>query len=366
MSRIVKRGKVYYAEYTDPERGFTTRRTTGTDDRREATRILGELLAKSYCPKSTTEVDLATVGDIVAAFYAKRKDTPSRYAMKAALSYVQEFIPSKNVEWYTHETNQLGFIKQLEAKGLAQGTIHRTQGIIGAALRQAYRRANSSKLPFIVTVKPGACRDRILTDDEARALIKAVETENERRLVLLALTTGSRPQALMDARRDQFDREAKLIDLNPKGRVQNAKKWRPIIPMTNAVYTACREWKDGAIFMVQTDHRKQLGHVKYVWNRLHTRAGLPKDVTMYTIRHTVATELRKAGVAEWDVSGYMGHKAPGSATTARYAHWRPDFMRAAADAMDAYWGRVNGQSGVDAGGSSEGVNPIAGSGGLLA
>lgn len=54
MPRIVKRGKVYYAEYTDPEKA---RRTTGTDDCREDTRILGELLAKSYCPRSTSEVD---------------------------------------------------------------------------------------------------------------------------------------------------------------------------------------------------------------------------------------------------------------------------------------------------------------------
>lgn len=353
MPRLVKVGKVWHAEFYDSQKGFTTRRTTGTDDRREALRVLGEFIAKESQPQTLSALKRSAVSDILAGYYADNKTLPSKYAIKAALSYVTEEIPSETVEWF-NETNQKRFIEKLRKKGLTDGTIQRTMGIIGRALRLAYRKAGGQEKPYIVTVKSTGHRTRVLSDDEARALIKAVETENERRLVLLLLTTGSRPQALMDLQRSQVDRENRLLFLNHPDRPQNEKKHRPTIPMTNTLYVASASWQDGPVFRL--DHGRygkahQIRNVKYVWNRLRVRAGLPDDITPYTCRHTVATELRKQGVPEWDVSGYLGHKAPGSAVTALYAHWRPDYQKSAAVAMDKYWRRLNvtGTDAVDAG-----------------
>lgn len=365
MPRIVKVGKVYHAEYYDSQRGFTTRRTTGTDDRQEALGILGEFLAKQSQSQTVPALKRSAVSDILAGYYAENKELPSKYAIKAALSYVTEEMPTKSVEWF-NETNQKWFIQKLRDKKLTDGTIQRTMGVIGRALRLAYRKAGSTESPFIVTVQAMGRRTRLLTDDEAKALIKAVETENERRLVLLLLTTGSRPQAIMDLTRGQLDRENRLIFLNHPNRKQNTKKHRPTIPMTNALYEASESWQDGPVF--QVDHGRwgkahQIKNVKYVWNRLRVRAGLSDEITPYTCRHTVATELRKQGVPEWDVSGYLGHKAPGSATTALYAHWRPDYQRSAAIAMDNYWSRLNErrENAVDAG-RVEGSDPASGEG----
>ena len=86
MPRLVKVGKVYHAEFFDSQKGFTTRRTTGTDDRREALRVLGELIAKDSAPKTVTALKRAAVSDILATYYAKNKELPSRYSIKAALT----------------------------------------------------------------------------------------------------------------------------------------------------------------------------------------------------------------------------------------------------------------------------------------
>lgn len=367
MPKLVKVGKVYYAQWYDPLTQNTARRSTGTDDRREANRVLGELIAKESAPQSAAQLKREALSDVLATFYAENKGLASKYAIKAALSYVVDEIPTKTVEWFT-EANQKKFIQMLRDRKLTDGTIQRTMGIVGRALRVAYRKAGSSERPYVVTVKATNRRTRLLSDDEARQLIKAVESENERRLVLLLFTTGSRPQALMDLTRGQLDREHRLVFLNPPNRVQNEKKHRPTIPMTEALYVASEVWQDGPVFRL--DHGryggKQVKNTKYIWNRLRVRAKLPEEITPYTVRHTVATELRRQGVAEWDVSGYMGHKAPGSSTTAIYAHWRPDYMRGAADAMDRYWRRLNGRTdAVDAGRNQTGNHPHGQGDGLL-
>ena len=54
-----------------------------------------------------------------------------------------------------------------------------------------------------------------------------------------------------------------------------------------------------------------------------------------TIRHTMATELRRAGVPLWDVEGMMGHKMP--STSERYAHYAPGYLSSAVNAIDDYF-----------------------------
>jgi integrase len=48
------------------------------------------------------------------------------------------------------------------------------------------------------------------------------------------------------------------------------------------------------------------------------KAGLPKGVTLHTLRHTCASWLINAGVDLYTVGRILGHSSP--LTTARYAH----------------------------------------------
>ena len=54
----------------------------------------------------------------------------------------------------------------------------------------------------------------------------------------------------------------------------------------------------------------------------------------------MATELRKRGVPPWEVSGLLGHKSAGFATTEIYAKYDPDYLGKAAEEIDAYFGEL--------------------------
>jgi integrase len=80
---------------------------------------------------------------------------------------------------------------------------------------------------------------------------------------------------------------------------------------------------------------QRLYSIKTAFRRARERVQLDRTVVSYTLRHTMATELRKAGVIWGDVQGMLGHKIPGEADT--YAKWSPDFRSQAARAIDDYW-----------------------------
>src|SRR5690606_1033801 len=77
------------------------------------------------------------------------------------------------------------------------------------------------------------------------------------------------------------------------------------------------------------------GSVKNAWGKLRARAKLSEDVIPYTIRHTMATELRRRGVPEWEIGGMLGHRGRGE--TERYAKYAPDYLSEAASAIDDYF-----------------------------
>jgi hypothetical protein len=60
------------------------------------------------------------------------------------------------------------------------------------------------------------------------------------------------------------------------------------------------------------------------------------EIIAYTIRHTVAVEMRKRSVPVWEVAGFLGHTS-GYKTTERYAKFGPDHLGKAIRAIDAYF-----------------------------
>jgi hypothetical protein len=66
-------------------------------------------------------------------------------------------------------------------------------------------------------------------------------------------------------------------------------------------------------------------------------ANLSPVITPYSIRHTVAVELRKRGVSMSEVAGFMGHRMKRYATTEIYARYAPDYRGAAVRAIDEFF-----------------------------
>lgn len=67
-----------------------------------------------------------------------------------------------------------------------------------------------------------------------------------------------------------------------------------------------------------------------------------EPITPYSIRHTMARELRAAGFRLDDVGDFLGHKGK-KGTTVRYAPDSPEYLKAAASVVDAYMRRLSGE-----------------------
>jgi hypothetical protein len=81
---------------------------------------------------------------------------------------------------------------------------------------------------------------------------------------------------------------------------------------------------------------RPLAGIKSTFDHLTHRAGLT-DVSAYTIRHTMAAEMRKRSVPVWEVAGFLGHTS-GYKTTERYAKFGADHLSEAVRAIEGYFG----------------------------
>ena len=150
---------------------------------------------------------------------------------------------------------------------------------------------------------------------------------------LIAFNTLARPEAILELKVFQIDFENRLIQLNPPGRRQT-KKYRPVVPATATLLPWLRTVKNGNIVSY---FGREVSSIKTAYRAAAARADLDPDVTPYTIRHTMATELRRRGVTPWEVAGMLGHQTGGYRTTEIYAKYDPDYMSKAVDAIDTYF-----------------------------
>jgi integrase len=353
--KLVLRSKNFAVEYFDQTKGFTTRSSLGTDDPGVARQLYAEWCLKNVATKSAS-INTVYVEGLMGQFYVQEAQFfPSKYSYKSTLAYCSHYLAGVTLEAFDKK-KQEWFVESLRKDGLSDGTIGRMMGAIGRAVQRAYEYREIAEKPFILAVQAHNPRDRILTDTEAKELLQCAKTINEKRYLLLAFTTAARPQAIIDLTKSQFDLKRKLLDLNPPGRKQNPKKYRPVVPICSALLSYCQGFSDGALFVFQKDQRK-MGSSRSIAESLEPN--FPEDVTLYTIRHTIATELRSQGVPEFEVSAFLGHKPPGvSRVTLDYAKYRPEFMRKAADAIDKYWERIgdgfqigSGNAGTDGAGT---------------
>jgi integrase len=120
--------------------------------------------------------------------------------------------------------------------------------------------------------------------------------------------------------------------LNPPGREQT-KKFRPTLPITDALLPWLEKAKGDYIVNWKG---KPIKSIRRAFQLTRDRAGLSSDVIPYTVRHTMATELRSREVQHYELAGFLGHSS-GKGSTDRYAKFASDYMGKARIAIDDYF-----------------------------
>ena len=222
------------------------------------------------------------------------------------------------------------FILQLEANGRTPGGVSRVLSDGRAALNRAKRLGELTNVPFVRDVPRGEPKERAVSISQLSLMFDLIKSEHIKMFCLMMTNTMARPEAILELHRDQLDFEHRLIRLNPEGRKQT-KKYRPTVPMTDTVEPWLKRMKEDHVI---TYHGKTIKSVKKTFHRLKKEDGLPDDFSPYSIRHTMAKELRKRGVPPWELQGMLGHKAGGFRTTEIYAKYDPSYMSTARQAID--------------------------------
>lgn len=275
------------------------------------------------------EVPLETV--LVRYYEGHAKHIPSRVQAEIALRGWSDFFPGLLVSELTPERIE-AFIQSMREKGLSDGYISRTLSTGKAALNRAFKRQEVLRVPYIPLLPSGHPRDRRLSLEESAALFDGCKTDHLFLFLLLAFSTLARPAALLELKRQQIDFENRLINLNQPGRRQT-KKYRPSLPMAGVLQPWLAQTEGEQIIAY---HGKPIASIKTAFVAARKEAGLDSTVTPYTIRHTMATELRKRGVPPWEVAGMLGHRSAGYRTTEIYAKYDPSYLGQAVTAIDSY------------------------------
>ena len=314
----------------------TRRASLGTTDLREAELKLAEWVTKNQHFQDERPEDMPLETALVRYFDKQAKGSASETQVRIALRYWSEHFGGKVVSELTPDKIE-GFIEWLKSQGHSNGYINRTLAAGRAALNRAVKRQEIRSAPFVPALEPGEPRDVKLDMDEAAALFDACEEPHILMFLMLAFNTLSRPVALLELEKSQIDFGSRLIALNPPGRKQT-KKYRPTVPITNSLLPWLEEADDGHVVNYWG---RAIKSVRRGFNAVRDAAGLGKEVSPYVIRHTMAIELRKRGVPQWEMQGILGHKSGGYRTTEIYAKYDPDFLGKASEAIDDYMNEIS-------------------------
>ena len=312
----------WYIYQYDPATGQCERFSTRTSDRTAAERKLAEHVLRLPQAEFTTSVTLVQI--LLRYWEMHAKDIAARNTVRRTMGLICEHEPqTKLFEWSIPQ--QKAFVAKISATA---GSQRRYMGVIQAAARWHFDNGEIPSMPAILRVKAQDGRGvRPYEIEQLAALMAAAQREHERMFMLLAIAAAPRPGAILQLTWDRIDAKAGVVDYNvPGARVTNKRRaLAPLAPTALAYLEARRSVGP----VVQWNGKPLAGH-KMTFQRLSGRAGVPG--TAYGIRKAVSIWMRREGVPEADIKGMLAHSLGGP--TDRYAHYRPEYMRAAAASVE--------------------------------
>jgi len=331
------------AEVNDPwcrtwyESRQTRRISLGTANIHEASLILADWVAQNQRAIKGRPEDVL-IDTILLAYWEERgKNLASATTQKYNLRKWHEFWDERTVAEIT-PSEQRRFRAYLGEGTKAPSTIDRVLSAGRAALNWAAQEHELTVVPRIALIETEQDKQsrpemgRPVTIPEMARMFDVVRQKHVFAFMMILANTLARSEAIYDLRRKQFDSEHGLLALNPSGRRQT-KKYRPIVPVTNALRPWLEAETDQEAFY--TAYRgEKIRSIRSAWNQLRADTGIP-DLTAYSFRHGVAREMRKRKVPLEEIKLFLGHRPLGSdKTTSIYAPLDPDYCGRARDAID--------------------------------
>lgn len=271
---------------------------------------------------------------------------------KIGIAKWKEHFPAKTMVSELVPVRMKKFVEALQSEELSLGYIDRIIGVGRAAVYAARDNNIISHCPKIKNHQTEEDRESVdplgrpLEIEELARLFITCQQPHLLNYMLISVHTMARPAAVVDLAPEQVDFREWRINMNPKGRRQTKKK-RPLLRLTNGLAKALRKIADEydgktAMGRYVLFKDKAVKNINRAWAGLVEDAGLAgTNVTLYSIRHTMGRELRDKDVPEAQISLFLGHKVKGvNKVTGVYAPYSPEYLRTAAEVIDAYAERL--------------------------
>ena len=233
-------------------------------------------------------------------------------------SFVSHFAPRHPRE--LNDKDIRGYLlHQLEGRAFAAGTVNQTASILKLLYTQLYGR------PLVVDGLPRPKRPKtlpsVLNADEVRRIFGAVGNPKHRTLLMLTYASGLRVGEVVSLRVEDIDAGRQLIHI----RSGKGRRDRYTILPESIRTTLHRYWQAyelgtrGWLFRgMNPGQHLSVRSAQTVFQRAAQKAGIAKNVSIHTLRHSFATHLLEHGTDIRYIQELLGHRS--TRTTEIYTH----------------------------------------------
>lgn len=224
----------------------------------------------------------------------------------------------------------LQWFQGMHKQGLCPATCNRTLALLrfffNCAMRWGLLPAGSNPCVAVRPLEDNGCRERYLSCDEARALVRELDQLSVpgARAIKLLLYTGARKSEILNARWDCVDLDHKIltVPLSKSGKARHIPLSDKAVSILRAIPRSASPW-----VFPNPGTGKPLRTLFHLWDGLRRRLNIP-EVRLHDLRHSFASFLVNSGCTLYEVQKILGHYDP--KVTMRYAHLSPqNLIRAA-------------------------------------
>ncbi len=268
----------------------------------------------------TTSSELPQPGLLETMRREMRLRNYSRKTMKAYMSCLRSFVKHfrpRHPRELTDGDIRGYLLHLLEHEKLAPATVNQAF----SALRFLY--VELYKKPFVFGSIPRPRKERqlpeILSEEEVLRILQAVDNLKHKTILMLIYSAGLRVGEAVRLRIEDIDSDRKLIHL----RGAKGKKDRYTL-LADSVLERLREYyrlyRPREFLFEGADGRRHYSErsVQHVFERAVEAAGIRKQVSVHSLRHSFATHLLEGGTDLRYIQELLGHNS--SKTTEIYTH----------------------------------------------
>ncbi|NBC38014.1 tyrosine-type recombinase/integrase [Novosphingobium sp. FSY-8] len=296
----------------------------GTTDR-----LTAEAKARQAWCTLRPALDLNTVGAVVNAYLGTDdapRPVPDRKRKAEAWQAAQTYWANMAID-AIDESSSLAYPAWRQRSA---NTVRQELSLVRTALNWAAGQKLTPSAPKVTLPPMPESKVEHLTKAQFRAFLAGCATPHVRLFAMLAVTTGGRKSAILEAKWTQVDFERALFSLNPEGRRQNSK-YRATVPLNELILPALRDAHKVATTGYIIEHKGEpLADIKKGIGAAARRSGLKVHPHMF--RHSAAVWMAEDRVPMPEIASFLGHRDI-NVTTRVYARYHPDYLRTASQSL---------------------------------